>query len=47
MKIKVNTIIRWILSIGLVIGVYTETGIFTTIVCFLILLKSELEQLRK
>ena len=34
-RIKKN-IIRWILTLALLYGVYTETGIFTTLMAFLI-----------
>jgi len=38
----VSTIIRWSASLGLLFAVYTETGIFTVIVLFLIFLNHEL-----
>jgi len=36
-------IIRWFLSIFLIIGVYFETGIFTSITATLLILKGEIE----
>lgn len=45
MKIKV--IIRWTLSIALIYGVFTETGIFTAISMFLIFVSIELMRIMK
>lgn len=35
--------IRWILTLIIMYGIYTETGIFTTIFCGLVALASEIE----
>jgi len=43
MKMNITNIIRFILSIAILYGVFTETGIWTTISLFLILLKFEMD----
>jgi hypothetical protein len=40
---KACIILRWIMSLALLYGVYTETGMWTTIVLFLILSGQELD----
>ena len=40
-------IIRWILTIALIYGVFTETGIFTAISMFLIFVSMELMGIMK
>jgi len=37
----IQRIIRWILTAGLIVGVYFETGIFTTVSIALIFIMSE------
>jgi hypothetical protein len=42
MKLKKSDFVRWLLSIGLIYGVYTETGYFTTLFAFLSLIAFEI-----
>ena len=44
---KITTYIRWILSILLVYGIYTETGILTMIAFILIVGENEVKTLVK
>jgi len=44
---KITTYIRWILSILLVYGIYTETGIWTMIAFILIVGENEVKTLVK
>jgi len=38
---------RWILSIGLIYGVYREAGVVTSIVALLIFIKNEIDDYKK
>jgi hypothetical protein len=38
-----KTILRWILSVALLAGVYSETGVWTAIVILLVFVRFELE----
>jgi len=37
--------VRWILTVALLVGVFSETGLWTTIVLALLAIRSELEDL--
>ena len=40
----IPVIFRWVIGVALLCGVYTETGVFTTIVLFLVFIGSEIEK---
>ncbi len=44
--VKVSIVIRWILTVALLYGVYVETGPWTTLTLALLFLHTELPSLR-
>ncbi len=41
--LTISTIVRWILSIGLLWGVFSESGFYTTLTVFLLIVAMELQ----
>ena len=44
---KKTTVIRWIFTVALLCGVWTETGIWTTLCLFLIAVTDEITAIRQ